>query len=67
MHMHSVWGTILSDVFFEAGFIEIEGYEMKKALAGVVTHEQREIVPILFARQKKTWGQESTHVFLLSA
>jgi methylthioribulose-1-phosphate dehydratase len=47
LHTHSVWGTILSDVFFERGAIQIEGYEMLKGLAGVLTHEHREIVPIV--------------------
>lgn len=47
LHTHSVWGTILSDVFFETGAIEIEGYEMLKGLAGVKTHEHRELVPIV--------------------
>ena len=47
LHTHSVWGTILSDRFFEQGAIEIEGYEMLKGLAGVTTHEHREIVPIV--------------------
>jgi methylthioribulose-1-phosphate dehydratase len=47
LHTHSVWGTILSDYFFEAGAIEIEGYEMLKGLSGVTTHEHREIVPIV--------------------
>ena len=47
LHTHSVWGTILSDVFFENGAIEIEGYEMLKGLAGVTTHEHRELVPIV--------------------
>ena len=47
LHTHSVWGTILSDVFFERGAIEIEGYEMLKGLAGVETHEHREILPII--------------------
>lgn len=47
LHTHSVWGTILSDVFFERGAIEIEGYEMLKGLAGVTTHEHRELVPIV--------------------
>ncbi len=47
LHTHSVWGTILSDVFFEQGAIEIEGYEMLKGLAGVTTHEHREILPIV--------------------
>ena len=47
MHTHSVWGTILSDHFFDSGAIEIEGYEMVKGLAGVKTHEHREVVPII--------------------
>lgn len=47
LHTHSVWGTILSDVHFENGALEIEGYEMLKGLAGVTTHEHREIVPIV--------------------
>lgn len=47
LHTHSVWGTILSDVFFERGAIEIEGYEMLKGLAGVQTHEHKEVVPIV--------------------
>lgn len=47
LHTHSVWGTILSDVYFERGAIEIEGYEMLKGLAGVTTHEHRERLPII--------------------
>lgn len=47
LHTHSVWGTILSDVYFEQGTINIEGYEMLKGLAGVETHEHTEHVPIV--------------------
>ncbi|MDQ4120887.1 MAG: methylthioribulose 1-phosphate dehydratase [Acidobacteriota bacterium] len=47
LHTHSIWGTILSDVFFKNGAIEIEGYEMLKGLSGVKTHEHRELVPIV--------------------
>jgi methylthioribulose-1-phosphate dehydratase len=47
LHTHSVWGTILSDHFFEQGAIKIEGYEMLKGLAGVTTHEHSERVPIV--------------------
>ncbi len=47
LHTHSVWGTILSDIFYTNGAIEIEGYEMLKGLEGVKTHEHREIVPII--------------------
>ena len=47
LHTHSVWGTILSDVYAKGGGLAIEGYEMLKGLAGVRTHEHREWVPIL--------------------
>jgi methylthioribulose-1-phosphate dehydratase len=47
LHTHSVWGTILSDRYFETGAIEIEGYEMLKGLSGVLTHEHKEIMPIV--------------------
>jgi len=39
LHTHSVYSTILSDCFFEQGYVEISGYEMLKGLAGVTTHE----------------------------
>lgn len=47
LHTHSVWGTILSDVYAKNGFIEIEGYEMLKGLSDVKTHEHTEKVPII--------------------
>jgi methylthioribulose-1-phosphate dehydratase len=47
LHTHSVWGTILSDMFFDQRAIEIQGYEMLKGLAGVETHDYRERVPII--------------------
>jgi methylthioribulose-1-phosphate dehydratase len=47
LHTHSVWGTVLSDLFFDQGAIEIEGYEMLKGLSGVTTHEHTEIVPVI--------------------
>lgn len=47
LHTHSVWGTILSDVFFEQGAILIEDYEMLKGLSGVLTHKHREMVPVI--------------------
>ena len=39
LHTHSVWATLLSDLFFEQGGIRVEGYEMLKGFAGVTTHE----------------------------
>lgn len=45
LHTHSVWGTLLSDRYGEAGFI-IEGFEMLKGLEGITTHEVRKEVEI---------------------
>jgi methylthioribulose-1-phosphate dehydratase len=39
LHTHSVWGTLLSEVAVEAGYLELKGYEMLKGLSGVLTHE----------------------------
>lgn len=47
LHTHSVWGTILSDIHGQNGFLEIEGYEMLKGFAGVETHEHKERLPII--------------------
>jgi methylthioribulose-1-phosphate dehydratase len=46
LHTHSVWSTILSDLFHADGGLVIEGYEMLKGLSGVTTHEHREWVEI---------------------
>lgn len=47
LHTHSVWNTILSDLFSAAGGVNIEGYEMLKGLQGVRTHEHSEWLPIV--------------------
>ncbi|MFI4876289.1 MAG: methylthioribulose 1-phosphate dehydratase [Blastopirellula sp. JB062] len=46
LHTHSIWGTLLSDYYFDEGGFAIEGYEMLKGLAGVKTHEHSEWVPV---------------------
>jgi methylthioribulose-1-phosphate dehydratase len=46
LHTHSVWGTLLSELYSSAGGFHIEGYEMLKGLTGVKSHEHREWVPI---------------------
>ena len=46
LHTHSVWATLLSDLYGDEGGFEITGYEMLKGLAGVTTHEHVEYVPI---------------------
>jgi len=47
IHTHSVWATILSDLYREQAGVEIEGYEMLKGLHGVSTHLHREWIPIV--------------------
>ena len=47
LHTHSIWSTLLSDRYATRGGIAIQGYEMLKGLAGVVTHEHREWIPVL--------------------
>ena len=47
IHTHSVWATILSDMYSQQGAVEIEGYEMLKGLQGVKTHLHRESIPIV--------------------
>jgi len=46
LHTHSVWATLLSDHYTDAGGFWIEGYEMLKGLAGVTTHKHRQWVEI---------------------
>ena len=47
LHTHSIWSTLLSDLYAGQGGLAIEGYEMLKGLAGVKTHQHREWLPIL--------------------
>ena len=47
LHTHSVWNTILSDLYAAEGGVKIEGYEMLKGLQGVRTHEHSEWLPII--------------------
>lgn len=47
LHTHSVWNTILSDIYASEGGVTISGYEMLKGLQGVRTHEHSEWLPII--------------------
>jgi methylthioribulose-1-phosphate dehydratase len=47
VHTHSIWNTILSDLYAAEGGIAIEGYEMLKGLEGVSTHKHCEWLPII--------------------
>lgn len=47
LHVHTVWNTLLSGRCVHYGFVQLEGYELLKALSGVETHEHVERVPIL--------------------
>lgn len=54
LHTHSVWSTMLSDLYAADSGLAIEGYEMLKGLAGIKTHEHREWLPILENSQDMT-------------
>ncbi|HVI72487.1 MAG TPA: methylthioribulose 1-phosphate dehydratase [Pyrinomonadaceae bacterium] len=47
LHTHSIWNTILSDLYASDGGITIAGYEMLKGLEGVRTHEHSEWLPVI--------------------
>lgn len=47
LHTHSIWNTVLSDLYGPQGGVRIEGYEMLKGLQGVSTHEHEEWLPII--------------------
>ena len=46
LHTHSLWSTLLSEVFSADGAVALEGFEMLKGLRDIHTHEHREILPI---------------------
>lgn len=46
-HVHTTWNTLLSARCETAGQVDIQGYELLKALSGVATHEHRERVPVI--------------------
>jgi methylthioribulose-1-phosphate dehydratase len=46
LHTHSVWSTVLSDLFHSQGGFEIAGFEMLKGLAGIGTHDHASWIEI---------------------
>lgn len=46
-HVHTIWSTLLSAQCAGAGHVDIEGYELEKALSGVGTHRHCERVPVI--------------------
>ena len=46
LHTHSVWSTLLSQLYADEGGFEIVDYEMLKGLEGVKTHEHREWIEV---------------------
>lgn len=75
LHTHSVWNTMLSDLYAHENGINITGYEMLKGLQGVRSHEHSEWLPIIknsqdMAALANTVGEtlnnhEAIHGFLL--
>jgi methylthioribulose-1-phosphate dehydratase len=64
LHTHSLWSTVLSDVFSADGAVALEGFEMLKGLRGVQTHEHREILPIFDNCQDITQLAENVQALL---
>lgn len=64
LHTHSLWSTLLSDVFSADGAVALEGFEMLKGLCGVGTHEHREMLPILENSQDITRLAEQVQALL---
>ncbi len=46
LHTHSVNATVLSRLYAKQGFIQLEDYELLKALRGISTHETQQALPI---------------------
>jgi len=52
VHVHTIWNTLLSARMAHAGRLEIQGYELEKALYGVVSHAYCERVPVIVNSQE---------------
>ena len=75
LHTHSVWSTMLSELYSAERGLRLSGFEMLKGLEGVRTHEHAEWVPIFendqdipaLARRVETVMMQSPaiHGFLL--
>ena len=46
LHTHSVKATVLSRLIWPGKSLELEGYELQKAFAGVTSHEGRLSIPV---------------------
>ncbi len=46
LHTHSVWSTLLSDLYAQQGGFYLEDFEMLKGLEGITTHQDRVWVAI---------------------
>jgi len=46
VHVHSVAATVLSRADEAAGYVQLDGFEMHKALSGITTHESTVRLPI---------------------
>ncbi len=60
-HTHSVWAAVLSA---RGESLALEGLEMLKALEGVVSHEHREVLPIVANTQDWTEGVQEVEAAL---
>jgi methylthioribulose-1-phosphate dehydratase len=61
LHAHSVWNTLASLLAAGRGQLVLHGLEMLKGLAGVDTHEHREVVPVVANHQDTTVLARAVH------
>lgn len=47
LHTHSIWGTLLSRHYCDAGGFVLTGYEMLKGIEGIDTHRAEVFVPVV--------------------
>lgn len=52
LHTHSVFNTLLSELYAEQGQLTLAGYEMLKGLEGIRTHETSVAIPVLANAQE---------------
>ncbi len=64
LHTHSVWGTLLSELFVEQRGFTLSGYEMLKGIHGVDSHRDSVWVPVVKNTQNMDGLAESIHHLL---
>lgn len=51
LHTHSIFGTVLSQVYAKQGALPIQGLEVQKGISGIRSHEETLVIPIFWNSQ----------------